>query len=214
MKIKNFSYFRRAAASIALSFVISMSSVAGQFDALHQGIAQNTDTLIGNWQLFFPGLESQINAAFEEGRKTGNFIFHSNAAPVAWNVSENGTIAVNSINAGYFKSIRNPANHQLLFPGLSVDSQNVNISAGRDLIVTPVPVAEKGFGYALSVGPDQTANLSARNRIILMTPQNPDSSSYYDDLSVALADNASALIRAEQIVIFGSVLTTAEDVGI
>ncbi len=40
MKIKNFSYFRRAAASIALSFVISMSSVAGQFDALHQGIAQ------------------------------------------------------------------------------------------------------------------------------------------------------------------------------
>ena len=205
MKIKNFSYFRRAAASIALSFVISMSSVAGQFDALHQGIAQNTDTLIGNWQLFFPGLESQINAAFEEGRKTGNFIFHSNAAPVAWNVSENGTIAVNSINAGYFKSIRNPANHQLLFPGLSVDSQNVNISAGRDLIVTPVPVAEKGFGYALSVGPDQTANLSARNRIILMTPQNPDSSSYYDDLSVALADNASALIRAEQIVIFGGI---------
>lgn len=92
MKIKNFSYFRRAAASIALSFVISMSSVAGQFDALHQGIAQNTDTLIGNWQLFFPGLESQINAAFEEGRKTGNFIFHSNAAPVAWNVSENGTL--------------------------------------------------------------------------------------------------------------------------
>lgn len=108
MKIKNFSYFRRAAASIALSFVISMSSVAGQFDALHQGIAQNTDTLIGNWQLFFPGLESQINAAFEEGRKTGNFIFHSNAAPVAWNVSENGTIAVNSINAGYFKSIAIP----------------------------------------------------------------------------------------------------------
>ena len=63
MKIKNCFYFRRAAA------------------ALHQGIAQNTDTLIGNWQQFFPGLESQINAAFEEGRKTGNFIFHSNAAP-------------------------------------------------------------------------------------------------------------------------------------
>lgn len=80
MKIKNFSYFRRAAASIALSFVISMSSVAGQFDALHQGIAQNTDTLIGNWQLFFPGLESQINAAFEEGRKTGNFF--STAMPL------------------------------------------------------------------------------------------------------------------------------------
>lgn len=208
MKIKNFSYFRRAPASIALSFVISMSSVAGQFDALHQGIAQNTDTLIGNWQQFFPGLESQINAAFEEGRKTGNFIFHSNAAPVAWNVSENGTIAVNSINAGYFRSLRNPANHQFLFPGLSVESQNVNISAGRDLIVTPVPVAEKGFGYAVSVGPDQTANLGAGDRIILMTPRNPDNSSYYDDLSVALSENASATMQARQVILFGGISAT------
>ena len=104
MKIKNCFYFRRAAAAIALFFAIPMLTAAGQFDALHQGIAQNTDTLIGNWQQFFPGLEGQINAAFEEGRKTGNFIFHSNAAPVAWNVSENGTIAVNSINAGYLRS--------------------------------------------------------------------------------------------------------------
>lgn len=81
MKIKNCFYFRRAAAAIALFFAIPMLTAAGQFDALHQGIAQNTDTLIGNWQQFFPGLEGQINAAFEEGRKTGNFIFHSNAAP-------------------------------------------------------------------------------------------------------------------------------------
>ena len=117
MKIKNCFYFRRAAAAIALFFAIPMLTAAGQFDALHQGIAQNTDTLIGNWQQFFPGLEGQINAAFEEGRKTGNFIFHSNAAPVAWNVSENGTIAVNSINAGYFRSLRNPANHQFLSRG-------------------------------------------------------------------------------------------------
>ena len=48
-----------------------------------------------------------------------------------------------------------------------------NAISGRDLIVTPVPVAEKGFGYALSVGPDQTANLGAGDRIILMTPRNP-----------------------------------------
>ena len=208
MKIKNCFYFRRAAAAIALFFAIPMLTAAGQFDALHQGIAQNTDTLIGNWQQFFPGLEGQINAAFEEGRKTGNFIFHSNAAPVAWNVSENGTIAVNSINAGYFRSLRNPANHQFLFPGLSVESQNVNISAGRDLIVTPVPVAEKGFGYALSVGPDQTANLGAGDRIILMTPRNPDNSSYYDDLSVALSENASATMQARQVILFGGISAT------
>lgn len=154
MKIKNCFYFRRAAAAIALFFAIPMLTAAGQFDALHQGIAQNTDTLIGNWQQFFPGLKGQINAAFEEGRKTGNFIFHSNAAPVAWNVSENGTIAVNSINAGYFRSLRNPANHQFLFPGLSVESQNVNISAGRDLIVTPVPVAENWLRSERRTGSD------------------------------------------------------------
>lgn len=49
MKIKNCFYFRRAAAAIALFFAIPMLTAAGQFDALHQGIAQNTDTLIGNW---------------------------------------------------------------------------------------------------------------------------------------------------------------------
>lgn len=137
-------------------------------------------------------------------------ILFSTAMPlrVAWNVSENGTIAVNSINAGYFRSLRNPANHQFLFPGLSVESQNVNISAGRDLIVTPVPVAEKGFGYALSVGPDQTANLGAGDRIILMTPRNPDNSSYYDDLSVALSENASATMQARQIILFGGISAT------
>lgn len=208
MKIKNCFYFRRAAAAIALFFAIPMLTAAGQFDALHQGIAQNTGTLIGNWQQFFPDLETQINAAFADGKDTGNFIFHSNAAPVAWNVSEIGTIAVNSINAGYFRSLRNPANHQLLFPGLSVESQNVNISAGRDLIVTPVPVAEKGFGYALSVGPDQTANLGAGDRIILMTPRNPDNSSYYDDLSVALSENASATMQARQVILFGGISAT------
>lgn len=208
MKIKNCFYFRRAAAAIALFFAIPMLTAAGQFDALHQGIAQNTDTLIGNWQQFFPGLEGQINAAFEEGRKTGNFIFHSNAAPVAWNVSENGTIAINSINPGYFRSIRDPENHKLLFPGLSVESQNVNISAGRDLIVTPVSVSEKGFGYALSVDPDQAVTLSARERIILMTPRNADSSSYYDDLSVALSDSASATIQARQVILFGGISAT------
>lgn len=54
MKIKNCFYFRRAAAAIALFFAIPMLTAAGQFDALHQGIAQNTDTLIGNWQQFSP----------------------------------------------------------------------------------------------------------------------------------------------------------------
>lgn len=100
---------------------------------------------------------------------------------------------------------------------LSVESQNVNISAGRDLIVTPVSVSEKGFGYALSVDPDQAVTLSARERIILMTPRNADSSSYYDDLSVALSrqclghntGKTSNTIRRH----FGYVLSPAENVS-
>ena len=78
MKIKNCFYFRRAAAAIALFFAIPMLTAAGQFDALHQGIAQNTDTLIGNWQQFFPGLEGQINAAFDERQE----ILFSTAMPL------------------------------------------------------------------------------------------------------------------------------------
>lgn len=69
-------------------------------------------------------------------------------------------------------------------------------------------MAEKGFGYALSVGPDQTANLGAGDRIILMTPRNPDNSSYYDDLSVALSENASATMQARQVILFGGISAT------
>lgn len=151
MKIKNCFYFRRAAAACTI-FCHPNVDRCRSIRCTASGNRTKYGHSYRKLAAVFPGLEGQINAAFEEGRKTGNFIFHSNAAPVAWNVSENGTIAVNSINAGYFRSLRNPANHQFLFPGLSVESQNVNISAGRDLIVTPVPVAEKGFGYALSVG--------------------------------------------------------------
>ena len=95
MKIKNCFYFRRAAAAIALFFAIPMLTAAGQFDALHQGIAQNTDTLIGNWQQFFPGLEGQINAAFEEGRKTE--ILFSTAMPLRSHGMSPKTVQLQSI---------------------------------------------------------------------------------------------------------------------
>lgn len=143
MKIKNCFYFRRAAAAIALFFAIPMLTAAGQFDALHQGIAQNTDTLIGNWQQFFPGLEGQINAAFEEGRKTGNFIFHSNAAPVAWNVSENGTIAINSINPGYFRSIRDPEITNFSFQAFPLKVKMLISQLGATLLLPLFPYQKK-----------------------------------------------------------------------
>lgn len=202
---QNYSSFQCAKALLALSLAVPLLGLAGQFDVIHQGFAQVDNTAIENWNKFFPGLESQINLAFEEGKRTGNFIFSSNKVPVAWNVTENGNIEVNSINAGYFKSLRNPEDYRLMFPGLTVESQNVSVSAGKDLIVTPVPIEEGGFGFALSVDADQKADLKAKDKIILMTPLGTDTSAYYDDLSIALSDSSSAQLSASQIFLFGGI---------
>ncbi len=169
MKKTTFPYAKTV---LTMMFFASTKLVlAGQFDALHGGFNQVKSSQIETWNQFFPGLEDKINAAFEEAKKTGNFIFHSNAAPVAWNIAENGDIYINSINVGYFKNRYDPVTHKPLFPGLTVESQNINISAGNNLIVTPVPVEEQGFGYALSVDPDQKVNIRAQGQIVFMVPQ-------------------------------------------
>lgn len=92
----------------------------------------------------------------------------------------------------------------MLFPGLTVESQNVQISAGHDLIVSPIP-AEEGFGYALSVGYKQKAVLSADNRIILKEPGIGTVSSYYDKISIGLQDYAEATLNARQILLYGGI---------
>ena len=124
--------------------------------------------------------------------------------PVAWDVNARLDIKVDSINVGYFLSLRNPSNGQLLFPGLTVESQNVQISAGHDLIVSPIP-AEEGFGYALSVGYKQKAVLSADNQIILKEPGIGMVSSYYDKISIGLQDYAEATLNARQILLYGGI---------
>ncbi len=198
MKKTTFPYAKTV---LTMMFFASTKLVlAGQFDALHGGFNQ-----IETWNQFFPGLEDKINAAFEEAKKTGNFIFHSNAAPVAWNIAENGDIYINSINVGYFKNRYDPVTHKPLFPGLTVESQNINISAGNNLIVTPVPVEEQGFGYALSVDPDQKVNIRAQGQIVFMVPQDFDTDSFFDELSIALSEGSSAELQAQQILIFGGI---------
>lgn len=206
MRMQKAINFRHAAASLlALLCVMPAISAAEQFDALYAGASQAERSNIDTWHQFYPGLEEQIQEAFQKGISTGDFLFHSNRVPVAWSVDESNNIQVNSINVGYFRSLRNPDTYQWMFPGLSVESQNIRISAGHDLIVTPIPVEEDGFGYALSVGPDQEAILSANNQIIFMVPQTGQTSSYFNEMSIGMSENAKASLTARQILIFGGV---------
>lgn len=78
---QNYSSFQWAKALLALSLAVPLLGLAGQFDVIHQGFAQADNTAIDNWHKFFPGLESQINLAFEEGKRTGNFIFPAIKSP-------------------------------------------------------------------------------------------------------------------------------------
>ena len=206
MRITKTTNFRKTTATtLLLSLLVPAISAAGQFDALYAGASEAETSAIETWHQFYPGLEEQIQEAFRRGKDTGNFLFRSNKLPVAWNVDASRDIEVNSINVGYFLSLRNPSNHQSLFPGLTVDSQNVRISAGHDLIVSPIPVAEQGFGYALSVGPKQEAVLSADNQIILMEPRIGMVSSYFDEISIGLSEDAKAALNARQILLFGGI---------
>lgn len=206
MRIKKVTNFRRTTASImALVFFVPVTSIGGQFDALYDGSSEARRTDIETWHQFYPGLEEQIQEAFKRGVQTGDFLFRSNKLPVAWNVDENRDIEVNSINVGYFRSLRDPNTYRFLFPGLSVESQDVRISAGHNLIVTPIPVEESGFGYALSVNSDQTAVLTANNQIILMEPRIGATTSYFNERSIGMTQGSKASLSARQILIFGGV---------
>lgn len=124
MRITKTTNFRKTTATtLLLSLLVPAISAAGQFDALYAGASEAEKSAIETWHQFYPGLEEQIQEAFRRGIDTGNFLFRSNKLPVAWNVDASRNIEVNSINVGYFRSLRNPSNHQSLFPGLTIDSQ-------------------------------------------------------------------------------------------
>lgn len=206
MRITKTTNFRKTTATtLLLSLLVPAISAAGQFNALYAGASEAEKSAYETWLQFYPDLNSQIRQAFQERNATGNFRFHSKELPVAWNVDADGDIEVDSISVGYFLYLRNPSNGKPLFPDLTVESQNVQISAGRDLIVSPIPVAEEGFGCALIVNPKQKAVLSADNQIILKGPGIGTVSSYYDEISIALANDAEATLNAKQILLYGGI---------
>lgn len=207
MRIKKATSFRRAATSLlAMPFVVPALATAGQFDALYAGISEANGSDLVTWQQLYPDLDTDIRQAFEQGKDAGDFLFQSKKIPVAWNVTKSRDIEVNSIRVGYFLSLTKPNSREPLFSGLSVDSQNIKISAGRDLIVSPIPILESGFGYALSVDPKQEAILSAGNRIILMEPRVGQVSTFFDEMSIGMSDDSKASLSAKQILIFGGIL--------
>lgn len=206
MRIKRTNNFRFTKASLfLLACLLFGPAAAGEYDALYAGTSEIRSADLETWHQFYPGLEAQIQDAFQRGVTTGDFLFRSNKLPVAWSVDEGRDIEVNSINVGYFRSLRDPNTYRWLFPGLTVDSQNIRISAGRDLIVSPIPVEEEGFGYALSVGPKQEAILSAANKIILMEPRIGAESSYFDEMSIGMSEDSKASLNSKQILIFGGI---------
>lgn len=206
MRIKKATNFqRKTACFLALGCFIPAAAVAGNFDALYDGISQLGMSNIETWEQLFSDLDTEIRTAFDEGKDVGNFLFHSNRIPVAWNIDRSGNIEINSIRVGYFLSLRDPDTYKPIFSNLSPESQNISISAGNNLIVTPYPVEEQGFGYALSVNPDQQAVLSAKNQIIFMAPRVSSNSSYFNERSIGMSQNSKASLSARQILIFGGV---------
>ena len=206
--------FRRTAASLlAFAFVLPTISAAGQFDALYRGMSDTEISNLTNWKTFFPGLEAEIKRAFTEGKDTKNFILHTNQAPIAWNITEPGNIEINSINVGYFLNKRDTSSFppKKLFK-LDPESQNVTLTAGNNLIVTPVPVQENGFGYALSVDNDLKTEISAENQIIFMTPVSEHGAADYGAFSIVLTENSYASLRANEIAVFGGVRETFNSV--
>lgn len=192
---------------LSLAF-LSLPVFAGQFDHVYAGkrSATSRDPLELNWERYFPGLQAEIEQAFEQARKDGEFIFNSNQIPVAWNVTAAGGVVINSVNSGFFMNYRNPDNpSKLLFPGLQADEQGVSIVTGGDITISPRPTEQEGFGYAVSVGYDTTTTLQAGGKIVLMTPYSDQYKSYQDELAIAVGDDGQLKMKAEDIYIFGTV---------
>lgn len=208
MRINKTTNFRKTTATILLlSLLVPTISVAGQFDALYEGVSEIERSNIDNWHKYFPGLEEKINEAFRIGERTGNFLLHTNQAPIAWNISENRNIQINSINAGYFIN-RYDTSGLLpikLFPNLKIEEQNVTLTAGEDIIVAPVTVHEGGFGYALSVNHGQRAEISAGNLIVFMTPISAQGTPEYGNFSIHMEQDSFASLTANEVAIFGGV---------
>ena len=111
MRITKTTNFRKTTATtLLLSLLVPAISAAGQFNALYAGASEAEKSAYETWLQFYPDLNSQIRQAFDVSNAEGNFVFSSNKLPVAWDVNARLDIKVDSINVGYFLSLRNPSN--------------------------------------------------------------------------------------------------------
>lgn len=179
------------------------SAYGGQLDAMYATQSQVISSdLLQVWQDKFPGLLESIINASKYAQDTGNYYLTGIATPIAWNVTASNDVVVNTINSGYFMALRG-SNYQPLFPGLTASTQGVTVTAGNDLIVAPKPRSQGGFGYAVSADPDTEINLTAGNRIILLTPV--DQEDHYDELSVCAGESSSIDMHAAELYLYGSI---------
>ena len=103
------------------------------------------------WRKYFPGLEEEVKKAFEEAKKDGIFKLETNLSPVAWNITAEKGVIINSINSGFYRSYRDPKTHEIVFPELENANNDVLIKTQGDIIVSPKSTNHAGYGYALSL---------------------------------------------------------------
>lgn len=190
---------------LCLSFLM-LPAFAGQFDYIYAGKAASYNPeLMKVWRQYFPGLESKIEKAFADAKISGEYLFDSDQSPVDWNITADKGVSINSINSGYYMNYRNPNNYRPLFPGLKADEQGVDITTGGSLLVSPHATESGGFGYAVTVSHDTEMNLRAGKKIVLMSTYSSEHTSYQDELAIAVSDDGTLNMNAEDIFIFGAV---------
>lgn len=197
---------RKVPLILLLTIGAASSAFGGQFDSMYVARSRlNSTDLLQVWKDKFPGLYEKIIDASKHARDTGNYYLTGIQSPVAWSVTASNDIVVNSIDAGYFINLRGP-DYQLLFPGLTASNQGVTVDAGNDLIVMPDATSVGGFGYAVSAYYATEANLTAGNRIVLMTAADEGNYVHFDGTSIYAGESAKVNLNAPEIYIYGSVI--------
>lgn len=197
---------RKVPLILLLTIGVATSAFGGQFDSMYavQSRLSSTD-LLQVWKDKFPGLYEKIIDASNQAHDTGNYYLTGIQTPVAWSVTASNDVVVNSINAGYFVNLRGP-DYQPLFPGLTASNQGVTVDAGNDLIVMPNATSVGGFGYGISADSGTEVNVTAGNRIILMTAADKGNYVHFDGTSIFSGESAKVNLNASEIYIYGSVI--------
>lgn len=158
------------------------------------------------WRKYFPGLEEEVKKAFEEAKKDGIFKLETNLSPVAWNITAEKGVIINSVNSGFYRGYRDPKTQTIVFPELENANNDVVIKTQGDIIVSPTSTNHAGYGFAVAVDSDTTTTLEAGKKIVLKALDQQSDSSYQDGLSIAVAESGKLNIKAEDVYIYGGVV--------